>query len=269
MMAHQSTDNPHQSYDARYFERLFAVEDRHFWFKSRNQVIATLVAGIVPEFRPGYRVLEVGCGTGNTLRVLERVCSQGRILGMDLFYEGLSFARRRVACPLIQADMNCPPFASSFDLVGMFDVLEHLPDDRAVLRDILGFLRPGGQLLLTVPAHMALWSYFDEAAHHCRRYETAELRNKLLEAGYQIEYLTPYMASLYPLVWLGRRLAKLLSRATDHDGQEAHELVQRELKINPVLNNALSLVLAVERRRLARRRLIPTGTSLLALARRD
>ena len=156
---------------------------------------------------PGYRVLEVGCGTGNVLRMLERHCRRGTVVGMDLFAEGLHYARQRTACGLVQGDVRTPPFGAAFDLIGLFDVLEHLPDDRQILADLHRMLVPGGHLLVTVPAHRALWSYFDEAAHHCRRYAAPDLRRKLVAAGYRVDYLTQYMAALFPLVWLGRRLA--------------------------------------------------------------
>ena len=92
---------PHCSYDRAYFEPLFAIEDRHFWFRTRNKVIATVVSQITANLVPGYRVLEVGCGTANVLRVLEQACPHGMVMGMDLFSEGLQYARRRTTCPLV------------------------------------------------------------------------------------------------------------------------------------------------------------------------
>ena len=196
------------TFNPDFFESLFASEDRHFWFQARNRVIAALVRQLTSAWPPGYRVLEVGCGTGNTLRVLESVCTNGLVVGLDLFAEGLRFARSRVQCPLIRGDIRRLPFLPSFALIGLFDVLEHLPDDIAVLRHLREVLLPGGQLCLTVPAHMSLWSYFDEASHHCRRYEPAELEGKLGQAGFEVEYVSQYMRLLYPLMWFGRRWAK-------------------------------------------------------------
>ena len=100
----------HASYDPLYFDRLFAIEDRHFWFRARNAVITAVIGRIVGALPDGYRVLEVGCGTGNVLHVLQRTCGRGRVFGMDLFAEGLRFARRRTTCPLIQGDVHTPPF---------------------------------------------------------------------------------------------------------------------------------------------------------------
>jgi hypothetical protein len=127
-------------------------------------------------------------------------------------------------------------------------------------------LAPGGALLLTVPAHPVLWSYFDEASHHCRRYTRRELAGKLTRAGYRIEYLSPYMASLFPLMWLGRRLAAALHRGTDHTPSYSDALASAELQVRPGVNELLAWVLAQGTRLLARRCRLPLGTSLLAIA---
>ncbi len=256
------------SYDAQFFPLLFEVEDRHFWFRVRNHIIRTLVQQIVTPLPDGYRVLEVGCGTGNVLRHLEQVCANGLVIGMDLFGEGLQYARRRVDCPLIQGDMHNPPFSAQFDLIGLFDVLEHLPDDLQVLTDLFSMLASGGKLLLTVPAHPSLWSYFDEAAHHCRRYQKNDLAEKLTKSGYKVEYISYYMASIFPLVWTGRKITGLTNRDKSIETHQAsaNELATRELKITPGLNGFLRTILMQETRLIARRKTLPIGTSLLAIA---
>lgn len=258
----------YSSYDPARFERVFAVEDRHFWFRARNHILAAIVAQLTAKLAPGYRVLEVGCGTGNTLRALEQASTRGTVIGMDLFGEGLRYARQRFSCGLVQGDMQRPPFKTEFHLIGLFDVLEHLTDDRQVLRDLHTMLIPNGALLLTVPAHPSLWSYRDEVAHHRRRYTRTELATKLGEAGYQLEYLTPYMASIFPLVWAGRRLAGLLKRQSAQDSSHLQELDDLELQIRPGFNELLTFLLTQEAHLITRRRCLPFGTSLLAVARR-
>jgi hypothetical protein len=126
-------------------------------------------------------------------------------------------------------------------------------------------LKDGGALILTVPAHMTLWSYFDVAACHCRRYESPGLTQILQESGFEVEYLTQFMMSLFPLVWLTRRM-----RAGDAeaDRERAAERAATELKIVPVLNGVLKFVLAGEAFAIQRRWRLPLGTSLLAVARK-
>ena len=259
---------PHSSYDRSYFEPLFAIEDRHFWFRARNRVIATVVSQIIANLVPGYRVLEVGCGTGNVLRILEKGCKNGVVIGMDLFAEGLQYARRRTTCPLVQGDIQAPPFSTQFDMIGLFDVLEHLPDDMRVLHDLRTMLADEAVLLLTVPAHPSLWSYFDEASHHCRRYNLVDLEAKLNSTGYQVEYLTQYMASIFPLFWFWRRRKSPGNRRLVVSANAARDLVSVELRITPVVNDLLAFLLAQEARVIVRRRRLPIGTSLLAIARK-
>jgi SAM-dependent methyltransferase len=247
------------NFDPAYFRPLSAAEALHFWFRARNRVIAEILRQVTRSLPNGYRVLEVGCGTGNVLRVLENVCSRGTVVGMDLFAEGLHFARSRTACALVLGDMNHPPFRAHFDLIGLFDVLEHLPDDRQALSDLHGLLAPGGRLILTVPAFPFLWSYFDRVSYHCRRYGLDDLEDKLTQAGYSVEYLTPYMTSLFPAVWL-RRFARK-ARAADVPALGG-------LRIVPGLNELLYRLLSLEIPFLVRRRRLPLGASLLTVARK-
>jgi SAM-dependent methyltransferase len=259
----------HKSYDPAFFQLLFEVEDKHFWFRSRNRTIAAWVELLTSELTTSFRVLEVGCGTGNVLRVLGQACPNGTVVGMDLFAEGLKYAKERTSVALVQGDMHHPPFAGQFDIIGLFDVLEHLPDDRQVLRDLKGMLREGGALLLTVPAHPRLWSYFDEASHHCRRYQPEELKHKLVETGYNVEYTTQYMMSVFPLVWVGRHLTSLRGRLFRRQSSASREeLAIRELHPMPIVNEVLSQLLDIEGRWLERGHSLPLGTSLLAVATR-
>ena len=260
---------PDEPFNPADFETLFNTEDRHFWFKARNRVITTLVRQATNGLPPGYRVLEVGCGTGNVLRYLEEVCARGTVFGMDLFAEGLLYARTRTKCPLVQGDIQRSPFGGQFDVIGCFDVLEHLPDDIQILRDLHALLARNGILVLTVPASRSLWSYFDEASRHCRRYEEAELHTKLDESGFQVEYLTPFMATIFPLVWLGRRVAALRSHHQFGNTVLSDSLADDELRITPVVNEILEAILTQESRLIAHGHRLPIGTSLVAVARKS
>jgi SAM-dependent methyltransferase len=170
----------------------------------------------------------------------------------------------------VQGNIHANPFGIRFEAIGLFDVLEHLPNDVEVLSQLRSMLTPGGALILTVPAHMSLWSYFDEASHHCRRYDQAELARKLKAAGYKVEFMSQYMATIFPLVWVGRRLAAFTRRKVGNGEESArrtHELTIKELRITPIVNGALAWILEQEAHLIARRRKLPLGTSLLAVAR--
>lgn len=252
-------------YNPEYYAPLWEAEDRHFWFRSRNAVLEKIVTSEISALPPGYRVLEVGCGTGYVLRMLQRVCSGGLVLGLDLFHQGLMLAKQRSGARLVQGRIEAPPFRERFDLVGLFDTLEHIPDDHTALMHLRALIRPGGALLVTVPAYQELWSDFDVEAQHCRRYEPALLDQRLRDAGFRVDYLTPFMATLYPIARAGRLLTDVWRRRS-RSPQRSSAVVQ-QLKIRPGFNEVLSFALAQEAKILARRGRLPIGTSLLALAR--
>jgi SAM-dependent methyltransferase len=255
------------SYDPAFFARLFAIEDRHFWFRTRNRAIAAAVHQVIASFPSGYGVLEVGCGTGIVLRLLEQVCRDGVVIGMDPFPEALEFARQRTSCALVQGDAHAPPFVDPFHLIGLFDVLEHLCDDVDVLHTLRTMLVPGGALVLTVPAQMSVWSYFDEASHHCRRYSRETLATVLRAAGFDVEYVSHFMTVLLPLLWTARRVGGRLRRPESRSSADTDELAMRELTVVPGINAALAWGLGLESLAVARRWRLPIGASLIAVAR--
>jgi len=254
-------------YDPKHFELVFGVEDRHFWFRARNRALSEVVKSIHSVSESGYRVLEVGCGDGNTLRMLEQSCPDATLIGMDLFEEGLRYAQGRTRAPLVCGRMEQPPFKFRFHLVGLFDVLEHLEDDRAALERLHNLVEPGGALVLTVPGHQKLWSRFDEESHHWRRYAAADLEARLIEAGFEVEYLTWFMGALYPIVRVGRAASDVLSRWRKRLGRPQGSAVANEMRVVPVVNGLLAFILSHEARLIRRRWHLPFGTSLLAVAR--
>jgi trans-aconitate methyltransferase len=243
-----SNDKPavhHETYDPAYFRMIANVERRHFWFQARNAMIGDLVKQVVINMTPGYSLLEVGCGTGSLLEILERVCKDGTITGMDLYPEALKYARQRTSCRLELGDIRNAAFKNRFNLVCMCDVLEHLPDDEMALGRIHEIVLPGGVLMLTVPAFPSLWSYFDEVAHHHRRYTSCMLKRKLRDAGFATEYTSCFMSILLPVAYVARRLRGLRLRTADIMSK-SNELVSNELKVNPVFNWLLGALLRWE-----------------------
>ncbi|MBI2862552.1 MAG: class I SAM-dependent methyltransferase [Chloroflexi bacterium] len=248
-----------QSFDPSYFQILRQVEEQHFWFRARSETISACLNRWLPN---PTRILEVGCGNGNVLRAMrQRLEADVLLVGLDIYQEGLKNAATLVSAEWIQGDALALPFGEVFDVVGLFDVLEHLPDDRSALMSVHEVMRPGGLVFLTVPAHQKLWSYFDVLSHHQRRYSKGELAQKLVGAGFELKFLSYYMAITLPLVFLGRWLAKSNNASTVLAGE-------MDLRIYPILNELLLWALRAERYLLLRRGL-PFGTSLLAVARCD
>src|ERR1700678_4214962 len=252
-------------YDPRHNQSLFAVEDSHFWFRGRNRIVAGMAARYTRQLPAGFYVLEVGCGNGSVTRVLQDTSATGIAIGADLYFEGFVNARSRGVKMLVRADMARFPFGSGFSLAGMFDVLEHIPDDRGALRSIYNALSPGGRLLLSVPAHQSLWSYFDEVAKHCRRYELEGLRSRCLDAGFDVEYATEFMSFLYPLMKTQRRWKDFVRKKK---GEGLEETAKDDLSINPLLNAALDRVARAETFLIGRGVRLPFGTSIFLVARK-
>jgi SAM-dependent methyltransferase len=265
-MTESDTSTTRPSYHPEHFAPLFAAEDRHFWFRSRNRCIAAATR-LLANPSSIKDVLEHGCGTGFVLAELQRLFPHARVTGADLFEEGLAMARQRFAGRLVQADLFQCGFRSEFDLIGLFDVLEHLDDDLQALRALHHQLRPAGNLLLTVPAHRVLWSDYDIASGHRRRYTRAQLMARLAEAHFQVQFCTEFMMPLFPLVLIRRRL-RLRRNGTDQLPANAAERIKSELQINPLLNRILDLILRPEASWIERGRRLLGGTSILALAQR-
>jgi SAM-dependent methyltransferase len=264
MQAPSAINSP-AGYDPSFFDQLAAVEDRHFWFKARNRLIFELAKKVSRDLKPDSLVLEVGCGTGNVLRFLCKACPACKVVGLELWFEGLHHSQQRSNALLVQGDIRNFPFGKQFDLIGMFDVLEHLPEERETLLALRQALVPSGKLLVTVPAHQILWSHFDEASHHCRRYSPASIRKTLAEAGFEVQFLSQFMASLFPLIWAFRKAAGLRAR---QDSDSVRRLAAKEFRLIPVVNEVLAWELDLEARWLAHGHTLPIGTSLIVLARR-
>jgi SAM-dependent methyltransferase len=246
-------------FDPTYFDSVIAVEDRHFWFRIRNQIIRSVVDRLLTQVRPGYHVLEIGCGTGNVLRVLDAVCTDGDVIGVELFEEGAARTRQRVNCPVVVGEIESLTFDHTFEIIGMFDVLEHIDDDVATLERVAELLAPDGRVLVTVPADPKLWSAFDVACHHHRRYTKRTLAQSFLAANLELEYMTPFMAALYPL-------ARVARRRPGTAALDAKSVFDAEFKVNSLVNAIAYRLLLPDLWSLGRGRTLPFGTSLLAVA---
>jgi SAM-dependent methyltransferase len=241
-------------FDASRFEVLARVERRHFWFVSRSRLIVWALRRHFPGARS---LLEIGCGTGNVLAAIARTGALPRLVGSEAHAAGLAFAARRApAAELMQMDARRIPFRDEFDVVGAFDVIEHVAEDGEVLREMYAACRPGGGILLTVPQHEWLWSRRDERAGHRRRYRRAALLARLAAAGFVRPWATSFVTLLLPLMALSR-LRQKSSRGLEESG---------ELEPGRLANGLLGAAMALERGLIAAGLPLPAGGSLLALA---
>jgi SAM-dependent methyltransferase len=243
------------------YAELFEVENSHWWHAHKRAVAHDLIRRWT---RPG-RVLDVGAGTGRMLAELRKL--GWRAAGVDGETEAAAFCRRRgVAVALAELGAGQLPFARGrFDLVLALDVLEHLPDDGAALKEMARVTRPGGIVLVSVPAYRRLFSYWDEMLGHCRRYTAGEMRALLSEAGYRVLRCGYYFSYI-----LAPAVVVRLLKARAGRGRPAEPMVSDfqvrplDLLISPVLRG-----LSAVERVVLRRSCLPFGLSLLGLAKKE
>lgn len=236
------------------FDRMAELDQEHWWFLARRRILASLIAR---EVRPpsNARILEIGCGTGHNLPMLSRF---GRVQACELDDSARALAAKRFGRKIEAAKLpDLSLFdADTYDLIALLDVLEHVPDDRSALEAILARLKPGGALLLTVPANKWMWSAHDAAHHHFRRYSKSELAALVRETGFEPQLLSYFNSLLFPLVAAARIAGKLAGK----DSADDH------LPIAPV-NSVLNAVFGLEAN-LVGRVPMPFGVSLAAILRK-
>ena len=235
--------NAQTYYEPKHFAMLAAVEREHFWFVARNRLIVGLIARYFPA---ATSFLEIGCGTGTVLSAIADSRPGLRLTASELHSAGLREARRRLGerATFVQLDARSIPAREVFDVVGAFDVIEHIAEDEEVLTAMSEAARRGGGVILAVPQHPFLWSDFDEKAHHVRRYRRGELEQKTEKAGMRVVFSGSYAALLFPLMATSRLLrgrTKANRKVVEHT-----DTVPVEFRLPRMLNAFVRCLLQME-----------------------
>jgi SAM-dependent methyltransferase len=234
------------------YDQMAELDQRHWWYVARRKVLSALIERTVGG-RRDLAILEVGCGTGHNLAMLGRF---GTVDALELDPEARSLAEKRLgkkvmASPLPALD-EVPE--RHYDMVGAFDVIEHVDADRAALESIARRLKPGGKLVMTVPAHQWMWSAHDVANHHKRRYSLRGLRRLFGGSPLRLEKSGYFNSLLFPLA------------VADRIGSRIRGKDSADLVLPPAwLNASLEKSFALERYAIGRLPL-PPGLSLFAVA---
>jgi SAM-dependent methyltransferase len=185
------------------YANLEAIEGEHWYYAGKRDVVKRLLTRLARP-QPDHLLLDCGAGTGRFAREMESMC---RVMVLDDHEESLRILRQKFRPDQILslAGDQVPLPDASLDYVTALDVLEHVPDDRAVVEGFHRLLKPGGLAVITVPAGMALWSDWDVALHHFRRYDRAQLVALFHEAGWEILRVNYTNVLVYPAVWCVRR----------------------------------------------------------------
>lgn len=197
------------------YDRMAALDSRHWWYRARRDILAALIsrAIVLPE---NARILEIGCGTGHNLVMLARF---GAVDAVEVDDAARAVASKRTGCKIGSAPL--PDLAGvadvAYDLVAILDVLEHVEADRQALRSIARKLRPGGRILITVPAFQWMWSGHDVVNHHHRRYTRQTLKAAIADAGLKVELITYFNSLLFPLAAAARLWGRLRGKEDSDD----------------------------------------------------
>ena len=237
------------------YTKMFNLEDRYWWFVGRRELAIRLATSGLKTGQP--RFLDVGCGTGAVLRELSK---RGEAVGLDVSPLALAYARTRGIPSLVLGDATALPFGDrEFDAVVGLDIFEHIEDHERAYQEAARVLRPGGVLVLSVPAFRSLWSPHDVALHHFRWYRRAEIAACLRQAGLEPVRVSYAVFFLFPLVLVSRLLEKF------RRGPARASLPA----VPGWLNAALVRLQAFEARLIVEAGLnLPWGSSVVALARK-
>ncbi len=195
---------------------LDAIQPRSFWFRGRNGLITQLIG---QHARASQRILEIGCGTGYVLNAIAELLPDASLVGSELYVNALGMASQRLdgRAELLQVDARHLPYREEFDLVCAFDVIEHIEDDAAVIKEMSNAVKAEGAIFITVPQHPFLWSEIDEISGHKRRYRRNELADKCRAAGLEIAVQSAFVSTLLPVMAVARLLRRPRAGAGAHD----------------------------------------------------
>ncbi len=236
----------------------------HWWFASRTRALNAILNRLLYH-SPDFRLLDVGCGAGNMIHHLSRY---GWVKGLEIDPRPVKVARERgYDVDLFDVTKPMPFDPNTFDAITALDVIEHNEDDLAILGDSYRILKPGGHIIITVPALMWLWSHNDDINAHVRRYSARELKQKLEQTGFTVRRLTFNNFFVFPLaaaLILLRRGAESEPELASHHLDEEEYQVEME-PASPPVNAVLTIVGKIEAA-LIKYVNLPIGTSLIAVA---
>jgi SAM-dependent methyltransferase len=234
------------------YEQMVELDERHWWYRARREVLSALIARLAqPPAK--CRILEIGCGTGHNLPMLG---SFGHVDALELDEEARAHAKKRLGREIMSAPL--PELVgvadNNYDLIGTFDVIEHIDDDQAAIASIAAKLKPAGRFVMTVPAHPWMWSAHDVVNHHKRRYSRSALKRLIEQSPLKLERIGYFNSLLFPAAVLERLSSRLR-------GKDRADLTLP----TPPINALLERTFAFERHLIGKVPL-PPGLSLFAVA---
>ncbi|WP_267347704.1 class I SAM-dependent methyltransferase [Sphingomonas sp. GM_Shp_2] len=234
------------------YDRMAAHDSTHWWYRARRDILADYLTRYA-ALPADARILEIGCGTGHNLPMLSGF---GRVEAIEIDPAARAIAGERLGRPVGDAPLPALPGVErgAYDLVAVLDVVEHIEDDVAALKAMGGLLKPGGKILIAVPAHQWMWSAHDVVNHHHRRYSKATLAAAIERAGLHAKKLTYFNSLLFPLAAAARLAGRMTGRDDSDDSPPPKPL-----------NAAFETIFRLERHLVGRLPMTP-GVSIVTLA---
>jgi SAM-dependent methyltransferase len=250
--------------DTKAYETFARNEKNHFWFRGRRAVFFDLIRRhIAPNLPEKPTCFDLGCGVGG---MLESMSEFGRGVGMDIDPDSLAFCKERGFGQVFEGRGHRLPLQSdSIDMIGAFDVLEHIPEEAETIAECYRILKPGGFLFLSGPAYQFLYTHQDKMVHHERRYTTSGLKQKFSDAGFEIVRSSYINFLLFPLI-LPAVLWKKFREAIKPPAEEETRF-NTDVYLPGILNSLFSWLFSAERY-ILRYISVPTGHSLVLVVRK-
>lgn len=197
------------------YDRMAELDSQHWWYRARREILSDLIAREI-KLPVDARILEIGCGTGHNIPMLERF---GRVDAIEIDAAARAIASRRLGHAVSDAPLPDLPGVADrqYDLIAILDVLEHVEGDREALRSITRKLKPGGRILITVPAFPWMWSAHDVVNHHHRRYTKKTLKTVIGEAGLKLDFMSYFNSLLFPLAAAARLAGRITGKEDSDD----------------------------------------------------
>jgi SAM-dependent methyltransferase len=237
--------------DRDVYDRMAQHDATHWWYVARRRILADLMARVIRP-APAARILEVGCGTGHNFDMLGRF---GTVEAIEIDDGARALAEQRLGRTIMTAPLPALDGVAdgTYDVIALLDVLEHISDDVASLQSLKRKLKPGGKILLTVPANPWMWSAHDLAHHHHRRYTQKSLNRVIARAGLKVDLMSHFNSLLFPVAAAARMIGKLVGKTTSDDQMPA-------APVNAILTGIFGL-----ERALIGRVPLPAGVSIVAI----
>jgi SAM-dependent methyltransferase len=242
--------------DKKCYIEMAKTQDIHWWYAGRRHILSAVISKL--PLNKDAKILEVGCGTGSNLDMLKQ---HGTVYGAEPYAFAREFSSKNSGCVIEDAFLpDNIPFDHNFDVIGAFDVIEHIEQDQESLQAIEDRLNDNGYALFTVPAFQWLWSKHDEINHHKKRYTKSEFKLQLKQAGYDIEFFSYYNFWLFPLDASIRTIRKMFK--LNNDSTDA------QMPKSSIVNKTLTFIFSSERFLLSSQIPVPCGLSILAVCKK-